>query len=35
MHFAAYAYVGKSVADPALYYRNNLVGTMSLLGGDA
>src|SRR5438105_7446623 len=32
MHFAAYAYVGESVADPALYYRNNLGGTLSLLG---
>jgi UDP-glucose-4-epimerase GalE len=31
MHFAAYAYVGESVADPALYYRNNLCGTLSLL----
>ena len=31
MHFAAYAYVGESVADPALYYRNNLNGTLSLL----
>lgn len=31
MHFAAYAYVGESVADPALYYRNNLAGTLSLL----
>src|SRR5215469_12855316 len=31
MHFAAYAYVGESVADPASYYRNNLVGTLSLL----
>ncbi len=31
MHFAAYALVGESVADPALYYRNNLVGTLSLL----
>jgi UDP-arabinose 4-epimerase len=31
MHFAAYAYVGESVADPALYYRNNLGGTLSLL----
>ncbi len=30
MHFAAYAYVGESVADPALYYRNNLGGTLSL-----
>ena len=31
MHFAAFAYVGESVADPALYYRNNLSGTLSLL----
>jgi UDP-arabinose 4-epimerase len=31
MHFAAYAYVGESVADPVLYYRNNLAGTLSLL----
>jgi len=31
MHFAAYAYVGESVADPATYYRNNLGGTLSLL----
>jgi UDP-glucose-4-epimerase GalE len=31
MHFAAYAYVGESVADPALYYGNNLGGTLSLL----
>ncbi len=31
MHFAAYAYVGESVADPALYYRNNLGGALSLL----
>jgi UDP-arabinose 4-epimerase len=31
MHFAAFAYVGESVADPALYYSNNLVGTLSLL----
>jgi UDP-glucose-4-epimerase GalE len=31
MHFAAFAYVGESVADPALYYRNNLGGTLSLL----
>ena len=26
MHFAAFAYVPESVADPALYYRNNLAG---------
>lgn len=31
MHFAAYAYVGESVADPAKYYRNNVVGTLVLL----
>lgn len=31
MHFAAFAYVGESVTDPALYYRNNLGGTLSLL----
>ncbi len=31
MHFAAYAYVGESVTDPAKYYQNNLVGTITLL----
>jgi UDP-arabinose 4-epimerase len=31
MHFAAFAYVGESVGDPALYYRNNLCGTLALL----
>jgi UDP-arabinose 4-epimerase len=31
MHFAALAYVGESVADPALYYRNNVVGALTLL----
>jgi UDP-glucose-4-epimerase GalE len=31
MHFAAVAYVGESAGDPALYYRNNLVGTLTLL----
>lgn len=31
MHFAAYALVGESVADPAKYYHNNVVGTLSLL----
>jgi UDP-arabinose 4-epimerase len=30
MHFAGYAYVGESVADPSLYYRNNLGGSLSL-----
>ena len=32
IHFAAFAYVGESVTDPAKYYRNNVVGTLSLLG---
>lgn len=31
MHFAACAYVGESMADPALYYRNNLGGSLALL----
>ena len=31
MHFAAYAYVGESVDNPAKYYRNNFVGTLTLL----
>jgi len=31
MHFAAFAYVGESGTDPALYYRNNVVGTLALL----
>jgi len=31
MHFAAYAYVGESVTAPAKYYRNNVVGTLTLL----
>jgi len=31
LHFAAYAYVGESVKDPMKYYRNNVVGTLSLL----
>ncbi len=31
MHFAAYAYVGESVTDPGKYYRNNVVGTLTLL----
>jgi dTDP-D-glucose 4,6-dehydratase len=31
LHFAAYAYVGESVRDPAKYYRNNLGDTLSLL----
>jgi UDP-glucose 4-epimerase len=31
VHFAALAYVGESVSDPAKYYHNNVVGTLSLL----
>lgn len=31
IHFAAYAYVGESVSDPAKYYGNNVGGTLSLL----
>ncbi|MFN9989796.1 MAG: UDP-glucose 4-epimerase GalE [Cyanobacteriota bacterium] len=31
LHFAAYAYVGESVLDPAKYYRNNLGDTLTLL----
>jgi UDP-glucose 4-epimerase len=31
MHFAAFALVGESVADPGLYYRNNVLGSLSLL----
>ena len=31
MHFAAFAYVGESVARPEIYYRNNLGGALVLL----
>jgi len=31
MHFAAYAYVGESVTEPASYYENNVAKTMVLL----
>lgn len=31
MHFAAYCYVGESVAEPAIYYRNNVFGSLCLL----
>jgi UDP-arabinose 4-epimerase len=31
MHFAAFAYVGESVTDPAKYYANNVTGTQTLL----
>lgn len=30
-HFAALAYVGESVTEPGLYYRNNTVGTLNLI----
>jgi UDP-arabinose 4-epimerase len=33
VHFAAFAYVGESMADPAMYFRNNVVGTLGLLDG--
>lgn len=32
MHFAAFCYVGESVAEPLKYYRNNVAGTVNLLG---
>lgn len=31
VHFAAFAYVGESVADPKLYYVNNVFGSINLL----
>ena len=31
MHFAAFALVGESVSDPAIYYSNNVVSTLALL----
>ncbi|KJV10669.1 UDP-glucose 4-epimerase [Elstera litoralis] len=31
LHFAALAYVGESVTDPALYYRNNTTGALTLI----
>jgi UDP-glucose-4-epimerase GalE len=33
IHFAAYALVAESVANPAAYYQNNVAGTLSLLDG--
>lgn len=30
-HFAAFAYVGESVGNPSLYYRNNVCGSIALL----
>ena len=31
MHFAALSYVGESVVEPALYYDNNVIGSLNLL----
>jgi len=31
LHFAAYAYVGESVENPAKYYRNNVANSLNLL----
>jgi UDP-glucose 4-epimerase len=31
VHFAAFAYVGESVRDPAKYYRNNVINSLALL----
>ena len=31
IHFAAYAYVGESVSNPAKYYKNNVANTINLL----
>ena len=31
IHFAAFTYVGESVAEPLKYYRNNVAGSLSLL----
>ncbi|NES77593.1 MULTISPECIES: UDP-glucose 4-epimerase GalE [unclassified Okeania] len=31
MHFAAYLFVAESVANPQKYYRNNVIGTLTLL----
>src|SRR5580700_2957828 len=31
MHFAAHAYVGESVENPRKYFRNNILGALSLL----
>ncbi len=33
IHFAAFAYVGESVTDPGLYYRNNVGGSLNLIEG--
>jgi len=31
IHFAAFAYVGESVENPEMYYRNNVVGSFNLI----
>lgn len=31
MHFAAYAYIGESLADPSLYMRNNVMASLNVL----
>lgn len=31
IHFAAFAYVGESVEDPEMYYRNNVLGSFNLI----
>jgi UDP-arabinose 4-epimerase len=31
VHFAAFSYVGESVADPGKYYRNNVAGSLTLV----
>ena len=31
IHFAAFAYVGESITEPAKYYRNNVVGSQVLV----
>lgn len=31
VHFAAFAYVGESVENPALYYKNNVIGSYNLI----
>ncbi|MCK9280858.1 MAG: UDP-glucose 4-epimerase GalE [Melioribacteraceae bacterium] len=31
VHFAAFAYVGESVENPAIYYQNNVIGSINLI----
>lgn len=35
MHFAAFAFVGESMRDPGLYFRNNVANTLTLLAAMA